>query len=265
MGLMNKLRGFRSILAFENRWSLILTKVLFPSESLLVYRYRGLDILIDRTGGDANGAREVLTSPMYRRFLPSIKLEHPANVLDLGASNGGFPLLLLASGIKLDKIVSVEFNPNTYIRLHFNLLRNFDCDAIAVNAALSGENAVLKLRPGPGGASDNIYDTNEGSDRPERSIRGLTFDELYQTYFTGEIIDICKMDVEGAEFDVFLNPMHQSLRNCRYLIIEIHEQNGRKADEIIPIIQGLGFDQTMPPSKEDPGVYFFANSKLGSS
>src|SRR5205085_9721291 len=100
----------------------ILTKVLFPSESLLVYRYRGLDILMDRTGGDANGAREVLTSPMYRRFLPSIKLDHPANVLDLGANNGGFPLQLLASRIKLRKILSVEFNPNTHIRLHFNLL-----------------------------------------------------------------------------------------------------------------------------------------------
>ncbi len=43
-----------------------------------------------------------------------MKLEGPINVLDLGASNGGFPLLLHADGIPLKKVVSVEFNRNTF-------------------------------------------------------------------------------------------------------------------------------------------------------
>ena len=52
-------------------------------------------------------------------------LDAPANVLDLGANNGGFPLLLHTSGIELKKVVSVEFNPRTFARLNFNLTRIF--------------------------------------------------------------------------------------------------------------------------------------------
>ena len=61
-------------------------------ERLQIYKFNGLEILTDHDAGDTNGAREVLTSPMYRRFLPKMRFEAPANILDLGANNGGFPL-----------------------------------------------------------------------------------------------------------------------------------------------------------------------------
>src|SRR4051812_3008314 len=107
MSLANKIRGLKEVWAFDNRLWLIITKIFFRRENLQIYRYNGVEILVDHAGGDNNGAREVLTSPMYRRFLPQMKLDSPANVLDLGANNGGFPLLLHTSGIKLKKVVSV--------------------------------------------------------------------------------------------------------------------------------------------------------------
>ncbi len=261
MSLKNKIRGWREMWAFDNRLPLIFTRIFFPGENLQVYRLKGFDVLTDRAGGDANGAREVLTSSMYRRFIPVMKFDGPANVLDLGANNGGFPLLLKADGIELKKVVSVEFNPQTFTRLHFNLMRNLDCSLVPLNAALSGDDRVIQGTLGSGSVSDSIYVNKQGSDSKAFNVRGLTLDTLIETNFNDEVVDICKIDVEGAEFEVFLNPFHQRLTQCRYLIMEIHERDGRTADEILPVIETLGFHRRPTQPGADPTVHFFANSR----
>lgn len=247
----------KEILAFDNRAWLAVTKILFPRERLHVYRYRGMQILTDHDAGDANGAREVLTSPMYRTFLPEMKFDDPANVLDLGANNGGFPLLLRAEGIKLKKVVSVELNPQTFVRLHFNLHRNLHCDVETINAAVCGTSGKLNVSLGHGDVSDNIYDEPSNSNAESFDIDGFTFDEIFEKYFGDETVDICKIDIEGAEFDIFRGPHHQRLRNCRYLIMEIHERPDRKAEEIIPIIEALGLSHQPTKPGTDPTVHFF--------
>lgn len=262
MSLRNKVNGIKEVWQFENRWWLITTKILFPGERIHIYRYKGLDVLIDHAAGDANGAREILTSPMYRRFLPKMKLDRAINVLDLGANNGGFPLLLQTNGIPLKKVVSVELNPNTFVRLRFNLERNLPCQVIALNAALCGENGWLEISLGTGSVSDSIYEDNAADNAQVYKIEGITLDEIYTRYFMDEIVDICKIDVEGAEFDVFTQSSHTHLRRCRYLIMEIHERGGKQAAEILPIIERLGFvNQPLEPDA-DPTVYFFINSTL---
>lgn len=262
MSLRTKLTGLKEILAFDNRAWLAVTKILFPRERLHVYRYRGMHILTDQDAGDANGAREVLTSPMYRTFLPEIKLDGPVNVLDLGANNGGFPLLLQAERITLKKVVSVELNPQTFVRLHFNLHRNLNCEVAALNAAVCGTSGKLNVSLGHGDVSDNIYEKPSNPKAESYDIDGFTFDEIYEKHFGGETVDICKIDVEGAEFDIFRDPHHQRLRNCRYLIMEIHERHGRKAAEIIPVIEALGFSRQATKPGSDPTVHFFIAEAL---
>ena len=259
MSLRTKINGFREIWKFDNRVWLTVSKTLFR-EKLQVYRYKGHDILIDHAAGDANGARDVLTSQMYRRFLPKMRFEGPITILDLGASNGGFPLLLATSGIDLKKVVSVELNPRTYARLHFNLNRNLDCEIVALNAALCGERRYLEVSLGNGSVSDNIYGQNPDLDCKIYKIEGLTFDDLYNEYFCDEVVDICKIDVEGAEFEVFSHPTHIKLKNCRYLIMEIHEKGRRLASEILPEVERFGFVEQTPDAGADPTVHFFINS-----
>ncbi len=263
MSLNNKIRGLREIWQFENRLALIVIKILFPREKLNVYRYKGLEILTDQVGGDANGAREVLTSPMYRRFFPKMTLERPINVLDFGANNGGFPLLLAAEDIELGKIVSVELNPNTFVRLNFNLNRNLTCEVIALNAALCGENKKLRVSLGAGSVSDSIFSERTDENPQVSEIDGHTLDYFIETYFGDRQIDILKIDVEGAEFEVFLKPSHSRISQCRYLIMEIHERNGRLAEEIVPIVENLGFERQPLDPSADPSVHFFINSALG--
>lgn len=262
MILGNKIRGLKEVWAFDNRLWLAFTKLFFPKENLQVYRYNGIEILTDRKGGDGNGAREILTSPMYRRYLPSLKLGGPANVLDLGANNGGFPLLLLASGIELKKVVSVEFNPQTFVRLHFNLTRNLACTVEPVNAALCGHERTINVSLGKGSVSDSIYQENSGPETRSYSISGRTFDDFCETYFPEDVIDICKIDVEGAEFEVFLGPHHASVTRCRYVIMEIHEEAGRRAEDVIVVLEKLGFERQPIDPSADPSVHFFINRSI---
>lgn len=262
MSWRNKVNGLREVWSFDNRWSLILTKIFFPSEKIQIYQYKGLDVLIDHAAGDANGAREILTSPMYRRFLPQLRLNREINVLDLGANNGGFPLLLHANNIRLKKVVSVELNPKTFVRLRFNLERNLPGQVVALNAAVCGEKCRLKIPLGIGSVSDSIYEDNRSEDAPLYEIEGVTLDGIYESYFKDETIDICKMDIEGAEFDVFLQNNHSTLRQCRYLIMEIHERGDRLAAEILPIIEKLGFARQPLEPDSDPSVHFFINSEM---
>lgn len=262
MSLQTKINGLKEVWQFDNRLWLTLTKTFFSQEKLHVYRYKGLEILVDHAAGDANGAREILTSPMYRHFLPKIKLHGAINVLDLGANNGGFPLLLQAEGLRLKKVVSVELNPKTFSRLRFNLERNLNCEIVALNAALCGEEKELEIMLGTGSVSDSIYDNRPNNGENTYLLQGLSLDQICQKQFENEIIDLCKMDVEGAEFEVFLQPEHQSLRRCRNLIIEIHERDGRTKDEIIPAIEKIGFVRQLNDAGADPTVHLFVNSKF---
>lgn len=262
MSLSNKIRGLKEIWAFDNRFWLVVTRTLFPRENLQIYRYKGLDILTDIHGGDANGAREVLTSPMYRKYFPLMKLDGELNVLDLGANNGGFPLLLASSGMKLKKVVSVEFNPKTFVRLHFNLLRNLQGVAVPLNLALCGQDTKLAVSIGDGSVSDSIYEQKSGSGSEKYEIEGKSFDSLYNEYFADQTIDLCKMDVEGAEFDVFREHSHSTIVNCRYLLIEIHEHEGRDRNDVLSVIESLGFVQQELGSEGDPWVHFFVNSRF---
>lgn len=262
MSLHSKITGLKQVWQFDNRWSLIFSKTLFPREPLHIYRYKGLEFLTDHAAGDANGARDVLTSPMYRRFLPNMKLSDALNILDLGANNGGFPLLLQAEACKLKKVVSVELSPRTYPRLRFNLEHNLKCEVVVLNAALCGETRLIDVSLGDGSPADSIYEHGSGSKGKKYQVKGLTLDEICAAHFGGEIIDLCKMDVEGAEFEVFGQPEHRSLERCRYLIMEIHERDGRKKEEILPVIAELGLVRQPTTSDADPTVHFFVNSRL---
>jgi hypothetical protein len=153
----NKINGVKEIWHFDNRWQLVLSRLFFSSEKLNVYRYKGLDILEDHSAGDANGAREVLTSSMYRQFLSLMNLSGEINVLDLGTNNGGFPLLLKSENVRIKKLACVEFNPRTFSRMRFNIERNFDCEFIGLNVAVCGENKEIEIALKAGSTGDSIY------------------------------------------------------------------------------------------------------------
>ena len=255
--LANKLEGLRQVWAFDNRWQLLLYRLLFPHERLSIYRLGDLEILVDHAAGDANGAREVLTTSMYTEHLARLQVSAPVNVLDLGANNGGFALLLKHLGIPVERIVCVELNPRTCMRLQFNLDRNIDAPHEVLNAAVCARSGSLAIHVGAGDVGDNIYGGSAADSRQE-VVPAITFDEIFIERFGRDaVLDLCKIDIEHAEYEVFASPGHDLVDRCRFLIIEIHRGEGEHPERLVEYLGSRGFE--LLPRGSDPDVYALRN------
>lgn len=264
INLRNKLIGLRALWPFDNRWQLIFERLFFPSAAVSVYRKGDVEFLIDHAAGDHNGTRLCIVSDIYTRFLPKMKLRESISVFDLGANGGGFPLMLLLNEKRLEQLVCVEMNPNTFRRLQYNVSRNIRGRHTLINGAICGEHRLFKLSLGRGDISDSIY---QGSDprqagRSDYSIQGYTFDELFRAHFGSGTVDICKMDIEGAEYEVLVSPEHECLRACRYLIIELHAAAAAQLQRIEHALDEAGFALGDGGDGRIPGERLYENRRL---
>ncbi len=261
MKLGNKLAGLRALWHFDNRWQLIVNRTLFPKETLLVYRKDDLEFLVDHAGSDHNGTRLCLISDIYTRFLPFMELPETIAVFDLGANGGGFPLMLHLQGKRFSRLVCVEMNPNTFQRLRYNITRNIKGDIDLEHAAVCGNNQQLKLRFGRGDISDTIYQKPNLS-FPQFSVPGRTFDTLFRSCFQEQKVDICKMDIEGAEYEVLNSAEQTCLRLCRYLLVELHPAPLEEQERFGAALVSLGFRRVPVGGDSVPGERLYRNEQI---
>lgn len=238
-------RGLEAVLAFDN-WPMLLFGRLFDRKTgFVAYRKKGFDILVDHRGGDQCGTRMCIATDTYSRYLSSFGLSGPVRVLDLGANGGGFPLMLRIAGLEVARAICVEMNPLTYGRLQVNLATNLGPSAVAINAAVCGiQGSEIPIKPSRGGTGDSMYQSHAGSSAQHVLVPTTTFQALYDQYFQNQPIDICKIDIEGAEFDLFASSTDDLLKKIRYLIIEIHyfhDQGPGKAKVLSERLKALGF------------------------
>ena len=246
MSIRSKLNGLMEVLQFTNRWQLLVNLLFFRKTNLTVYRLGKVEFIVDVDGCDNNGVRHAIASKMYRELLPKCLWDSEVSVLDLGSNAGGFPMLLEIMGISVKRLVCVEMNQNTFRRLKFNISRNLDCNATFINAAVCGHRQTLDLVLGNGDTGDSIY--RDSACSVERGVRrqlveGVLFDDIYEQEFKGyERIDLCKMDVEGAEYEILSRPGHQSLKRFEWLLVEIHDAcDAEKTNQFLVQVRDLGF------------------------
>lgn len=260
---MGRLAGFRELLGFDNRWQLIAERILFRGTHLQIYRINGLEMIVDHRASDAGSIRGCIVGDMYRRFLSQMNLKRDLTVADFGANAGGFACLLKVLGLEVRRLMCVELNPNTYERLRFNICTNFEHQPVVLNAAVCGTTREISLSLGVGSTSDNIYLGHRGTQSTStRVIQGRTFDELCETHLPGGVIDICKMDIEGAEAEVLSDSSTaiKSLDRCRYLLIEMHPVD--RYSEMCRVLERRGFKLLSSEGKTKCGVHLFQNARL---
>lgn len=252
--------SIRDLWAFDNRWELLLQRVLFRRTHLQVHRIAGYEMLVDHRTADAGSIRRCVSSDMYRRFLPHLALEGPAAVLDVGANAGGFPLMLAAGGIPIRHLVCVEMNPNTYERLRFNVRTNFPDRSEVVHAAVCARRQTVPVTVGLGSTSDSIYKRADGSAR-HHDVAGITFDDAAGRVPEGPI-DVCKIDVEGAEHEILCDASSANamLSRCRYVIMEVHHE--RQCAGIFAALAQRGFAPE-PARAPAVGTFLFVNRGTG--
>jgi FkbM family methyltransferase len=265
-------RGLEAVFAFDNWPMLLLGRVFDRKTGFVAYRKKGFDILVDHRGGDQCGTRMCIATDTYSKYLPSFNLSGPVRVLDLGANGGGFPLMLRIKGVELARIVCVEMNPLTYRRLQVNLTTNLGPAAVAINAAVCGiQGSEIPIKPSRGGTGDSMYHDRDESSAPQILVPTITFQMLYDQYFKNEFVDICKVDIEGAEFELFASSADELVGKIRYLVMELHyfsDGGPAKAKALVERLTALGFlDITIEDGpRTNPGaeVRVFAGPAAGS-
>lgn len=254
--LRNKWQGMREILHFTNWLELLLGLTLFRRTQVQIYRLGRHQFLCDHAQGDENSIRAAVATPMYHQLLADIPVDRPLTVLDIGANAGGFVALLLARGHQLQQVWSVEMNPYTFQRLAFNLGHNLGAKGKAYQLALSGQDAYLETELGKGSTSDSLFGGAKGGEVVR--IRVLTFDTFWKEHVNLDRIDLCKIDIEGAEYEMILDGAAGLLTRCRRCIIEVHPRMGRSRQELAAAFERLGFRQTAGRNDISEGTVIWA-------
>jgi FkbM family methyltransferase len=232
--------AFAEIFKFDNRWQLLIDEFI-AGRALKIYRINGVDALADhRTGDHLGGLRGVLASSEYRSLLAEIPLDTVKTVVDLGANVGGFTLLLKVLGAPLERVVCVEPGPASRVKLQFNLQHN-EVPAEIFAGAASNHPGVAKLYVGMLSTGSSLLPNHGGLGDGSIEVETITLDLLVERYFPRTIIDICKMDIEGAEFEILLGENSKTLAGCRYLICEIHPTPQHSQSDLVDALRKRGF------------------------
>ena len=253
--LRNKAAAIGETMKFDNRWQLLVEE-LTSGRTLRVYRLGAIEAVADHATGDhLGGIRGALASDEYRGLLKGVDLSKVRNVLDLGAHVGAFPLLLKHLGAPLEKVICVEPNPRSLSKLRFNLEHN-RIPAQVVNAAVSDTIGEATLHAGTTSTGFSLLADHPNRVQDSFTVATTTIDALIAEHFPSGTVDICKMDIEGAEFGVVQNVAPSVLRKCTGVICEVHPTPQRSLKDFRDMMQRAGFT----PAPDQPAD--FAHTSL---
>jgi FkbM family methyltransferase len=146
----------------------------------------------------------------------------PRTIVDAGA-NIGLSSIYFSNRFPLSKIIAIEPDDGNFGMLERNTMP-YD-NIIAIRGALWHENKRIHLvDPGLGewGLMTQAHDSvKEQLGAILQEVRGMTVDTVMKEQGI-EHIDILKMNIEGAEREVFSNPSSW-LGRVDALIVELHE------------------------------------------
>ncbi|QNK78754.1 FkbM family methyltransferase [Winogradskyella sp. PAMC22761] len=159
------------------------------------------------------------------------------NILDLGA-NIGLTTLFFKEHFPKSQIVSVEPDKKNFQSLKFNLIDYTNCHKL--NTGVWSVRAKLEILKDFRDELD--WAIRLGVTDKENAIEAITIQDIVEK-FNLSTIDILKMDIEGAEKEIFT--LRESnlgfLKMTKCIAIEIHDEFNCR-DEINAILNDYGFE-----------------------
>jgi FkbM family methyltransferase len=186
---------------------------------------------------DVNGPAEVFGLDEYET--PSLNWSKVDYVLDAGGHVGGFSLW--AASRSKCRILALEPNPSTRALFETNVKRSQLGDRVQVRPwALAASSGKRRLRPASDSAATALVD---GSKRGDIEVDAVTLaDAIASSGFPR--IDLLKMDIEGAEHEVFDSIDATTLRLVDFCIVERHPSAEKGRKSIAQVLSSAGFDVT---------------------
>ncbi len=154
-------------------------------------------------------------------------------IIDAGAHAGSFAI---PASFFADRVIAVEPNPFLVKILEMNVLLNYRQNVDIIPYALYQSSKTVYF------SQDEITSVmgtvlKVSKDRVE--VKTISLDEIVERY--GEI-ELLKMDIEGAEFDVIFNSKPENLKRIKRIVGEIHYREKESSEkEFREYLEKLGF------------------------
>ncbi len=175
-------------------------------------------IRLRRKTSDIMVFRQVFTDQEYEMSVHLPDSFDPKVIID-GGGNIGLASVFFKNKYKNAKIISIEPNKANFDILQQNI-KNYP-EVIGVNSALWDKSTYLKIK--------NINSSNWGfvvhetTQSDENSFMAMSISDLMRQ-FQLEKIDLLKIDIEGAEKEVFsASNCDEWLGKTHVLVIEVHD------------------------------------------
>jgi len=142
--------------------------------------------------------------------------------VDIGSNIGLFSILASNFVETSGKVICFEPSYREYRRLLFNIEKNQCFNIVAFNAGISKESQIGEFAVAVGHTGLNKIASGIAVPHHVLSVPLFSLDTLWSELYGETVIDLVKIDVEGAEFWV-LEGMHQLLlrKQILKLVIEI--------------------------------------------
>jgi FkbM family methyltransferase len=158
---------------------------------------------------------------IYNGFFAGSRVKR---AIDIGANIGLFTEWVLDRFGSDTEVISVE--PNSQAVEAFEFLHkgknNVHLKKLAVSEKSGDE---LELGVNPGNSLISSLDHLEGLSQTEK-VSTISLNDLLAD-FGWEQCDLLKIDVEGAEYDIFKSVTSDDLKKFKFILMEFHYNNGR--------------------------------------
>src|SRR5574341_955113 len=165
--------------------------------------------------------KEIFMDGIYEKH-PLFELKNQKVIFDLGA-NIGFFTLRAAMNVSDCRIFSFEPHPYVFRRLAKNVRTNNLNNVFAFQCAIGSESSSAKFKMESNTWMSRIIKNNESRNGDCVDVEVITLDDFIIKNQI-DCIDLIKIDVEGAEYDVLLGAA-KSLDKIRTIVMEYHNHD----------------------------------------
>jgi FkbM family methyltransferase len=209
---LKRLVGLAAAVRFELMWT-----ARRPEIEIALPGYRG-SFVVRRFSSDMNVFHSVFIEGELESFLP----EDPRFIID-GGANVGYTTAFYAQRFPNATVIAVEPSPSNLAQLRRNCAGYQN--VVFLEGAIWPESTNVKIvNPEDESWSYRV----EASD--DTGVRGYTIEEIMDKYKICEI-DLMKLDIEGAERQLFESRFERWLPRVKVIVVEIHGEEARSAIE----------------------------------